>query len=388
MLVENVCLTPRPRPVRDGMQVFFSIFRPCGTVHRGEDICFYQHYVPTGHEIEPLHAIYFTYLKQLNKMRKYSKTVALAWLAVVLSACVRFEDSFTCSVFEDEPDLDPASEFYPFNKWLEDNYLIPYNLDFRYRMQDVGSDMDYNLVPAGLEKSKQIAILAKYLWFDAYSEVVNPEFLKQYGPRIIHLIGSGAYNPRLHTVVLGTAEAGIKISLFNCNEVDPNRIDVLNEYYFKTMHHEFAHILHQKKTFPKEFETYSAGYYDPGYWQERTDSEAASLGFASPYGSSQPREDFVEIIANFIVKSDEWWENWKKMAAKPGIGKNQNEVSDPLDGKAILETKIEICRKWLRESWSIDLDSLRSNVAARQLQINEALIEGNQAIDKYKNDDL
>ncbi|MDR1610793.1 MAG: hypothetical protein LBS08_04705 [Candidatus Symbiothrix sp.] len=52
MLVENVCLTPRPRPVRDGMQVFSGIFRPCGTVHQGEDICFYQHYVPTGHEIE------------------------------------------------------------------------------------------------------------------------------------------------------------------------------------------------------------------------------------------------------------------------------------------------------------------------------------------------
>jgi substrate import-associated zinc metallohydrolase lipoprotein len=319
-------------------------------------------------------------------MGKYSKILLLAWLVVLFSACVQFGDLFTDSIFEDEPDLDPESEFYPFSKWLEDNYLKPYNLDFRYRMQDVGSDTDYNLIPTDLEKSKQMAILAKYLWFDAYKEVVSPEFLKQHGPRIIHLIGSGAYNPRLHTVVLGTAEGGIKVTLYECNLMDPTQVEILNEHYFKTMHHEFSHILHQKKTYPKEFETFSAGYYDPSYWQERTDSEAASLGFASPYGSSQPREDFVEIIANYIVKSDDWWRNWKDMASKPGINSRMDTIQDPLDGRAILETKIEICRKWLKESWKIDLDSLHRNVMERQLHVMEALEKGYAEIDNYKND--
>jgi substrate import-associated zinc metallohydrolase lipoprotein len=297
---------------------------------------------------------------------------------------VEFGSSFTDSIYVDEPDLNPDSELYPFNKWLEDTYLKPYNLDFRYRMQDVGSDTDFNLVPTDLEKSKQMAILVKYLWFDAYNEVVNPEFLKQHGPRIIHLIGSGAYNPRLHTIKLGTAEAGIKITLYSCNEMVPSRIEEMNEYYFKTMHHEFAHILHQKKTYPKDFEKFSAGYYDPSYWQERTNSEAASLGFASPYGSSQVREDFVEIIANYIVKPDEWWIEWKKLASKPGVNGNGEIISDPLDGEAIINAKIDICRKWLKESWDIDLDSLHRNVMERQRYIGEALANGYAEIENYK----
>ncbi|MDR2691012.1 MAG: putative zinc-binding metallopeptidase [Dysgonamonadaceae bacterium] len=314
-------------------------------------------------------------------MKKNSKIMLFVWAVILLSACVRFEDSFTGSIFEDEPE--PDSEF---DRWLEANYLTPYNLDFRYRLQDKGSDMNYNLVPAGLEKSKQMAILIKYLWFDVYGEVVNPEFLKQNGPRIIHLIGSGAYDPQLQTVILGSAEGGIKITLYECNQIDPAQIDLLNESYFKTMHHEFAHILHQKKTYPKEFETLSAGYYDPAYWQERTNSEAASLGFASPYGSSRVREDFVEIIANYLVRSDEWWENWKSMASAPGVNQQKEVVWDPLDGKAIIEAKIEICRKWLKESWGIDLDALRANVAKRQLHIEEALKLGYEDINRYKKD--
>jgi substrate import-associated zinc metallohydrolase lipoprotein len=335
------------------------------------------------------------------------KIAVFTFLAVFTFACVQFDDSFTESIFEDVSALDPTSETYTFDRYLQENYLKIYNLDFLYKMQDVGSDTEYNLVPTELEKSKQLAILAKYLWFDAYGEVVGSEFLKEYGPRIIHLIGSGAYNPNLGTVILGSAEGGIKVTLYECNQMDPTKVEVLNEYYFKTMHHEFAHILHQQKTYPKDFETYSAGHYDPGYWQERADVVAASLGFASPYGSSQPREDFVEIIANFIVKSDAWWDDWKDKASKEWtieLDKNGDPViiedkyggstysyivdttgvSDGIAGKEVIETKIEICRKWLKESWEIDLDTLRANVQERQLHIAEALEAGFKEIDSYK----
>ena len=317
-------------------------------------------------------------------MEKYIKIVILAFGGLLASGCVAYDDSFTSTVFVDEPGANPQSNLYCFDKWLEDNYLKPYNLDFRYKMEDAASDLSYNLVPAELEKSKQLAILVKYLWFEAYSEAVNPEFLKYYGPRMIRLIGSGAYNPYLGTVVLGTAEGGIQVTLYECNRMDAQNVEMLNEYYFKTMHHEFAHILHQQKTYPKEFETYSAGYYDPSFWQERTASQAASLGFASPYGSSQPREDFVEIIANYIVRSDEWWNILFDMASKPGINQAGEETPDPLDGKAILIAKIEIGRKWLKESWDIDLDLLRANVRERQLHIAEAIEKGYEDINKYR----
>lgn len=295
-------------------------------------------------------------------------------------------DSFTESIFIDEQEADPASSFYAFDKYLENNYLKPYNLEFMYKMRDVSSATEYNLVPTELEKSKCMAILVKYLWFDVYKDVVDLEFLKKYGPRLIHLIGSGAYNPRLGTVILGSAEQGIKVTLYECNQLDPNNIsaEVLNEYYFKTMHHEFAHILHQQKTYPPVFDTYSAGYYDPSYWQERTVSVAASMGFASPYGSSQPREDFVEIIANYIVKSDKWWADLLELASKPGIDQSGAVFEENLDGKAILEKKIVVCRDWLRDKWNVDLDALRADVAERQLHIKEVIAEGYKEIESYK----
>ena len=307
-------------------------------------------------------------------MRSYIKILFFGLLLLSVSSCIRQED-FTESIFADEPDLNPDSETYQFDKWLYDNYLIPYNLDFRYKMQDVGSNVSYNLVPTTLEKSIDMAILVKYLWFDVYSEAVSEDFLKNYGPRIIHLIGSPAYNPVLGTILLGTAEGGIKVTLYRCNELSSNNIDAMNEYYFKTMHHEFAHILHQQKTYPKEFETFTAGYYDPTGWQHRTLSEAASIGCVSPYGSSQPREDFVEIIAIYIVKSDAQWNAILDLASKPGIDASGQVITNNLKlrGDEIIKAKLEIARKWLEEAWGIDLQALHEEVQERQKHIDEVL---------------
>jgi substrate import-associated zinc metallohydrolase lipoprotein len=329
-------------------------------------------------------------------MKKYSKGLFFLFFVVAFGACVEFDSSYTETVFVDEPDLDPNAENYAFEKWLEDSYLIPYNLEFRYRMQDVGSNTDYNLIPTKLQKSEEMAILVKYLWFDVYGEVVDSVFLKKYGPRIIHLIGSAAYNPNFGTKILGTAEGGIKVTLFDCNRLDPGNLRFNNKYYFHTMHHEFAHILHQQKTFPKEFEKLSAGYYDPMYWQERSDdnedaksesqidhTQYAPLGFVSAYASGQAREDFVEVISYYITGSDAWWAKLYIDAAKPGP--NGEPTVNGKTGKEIIEAKVEICRKWLKDAWKIDLDSMRNNVRERQLHVDEALAKGFEEIEKYKN---
>ena len=307
-------------------------------------------------------------------MKRYIRIVFCGLLLFSVSSCIK-QDDFTESIFVDEPDLDTASETYLFDKWLYDNYVIPYNVDFRYKMQDVGSDISYNLVPTTLDKSIDMAILVKYLWFDVYSKVASGDFLKEYGPRIIHLIGSPAYNPVLGVILLGTAEGGIKVTLYRCNDFSPLNIDEMNEYYFKTMHHEFTHILHQQKTYPKEFETFTAGYYDPTGWQFRTLSEAASIGCVSTYGSSQPREDFAEIIANYIVKSDAQWNAIVELASKPGIDASGQVVTNNLKmrGDEIIQAKLEIARKWMEESWGIDLQALHDEVQERQKHVDEVL---------------
>jgi len=277
------------------------------------------------------------------------------FILLLISGCKK-DDDFTDSIFIDQEELDPSSPTYDFDLWLNKNFLEPYNLSFKYRMEDVGSDLDYNLVPVSLDKSKQFAQLVKYLWFDVYSDMVDEKFLKNYGPRIIHLIGSPAYNPNSGTILLGTADSGIKITLYNCNSLDFSDPDMMNEYYFKTMHHEFAHILQQTKSTPKDFEQISAGNYSPMGWQYRTDDEAAKLGFVSSYASSQASEDFVETIANYLVKSDE---DWNALL----------DAASDSSAETILK-KLAVCSKWLSEKWGIDIVAMRNDIIAREQNIN------------------
>lgn len=320
-------------------------------------------------------------------------------LKAILCGCVAFgfaacgeDDLDPNSIFDTtEGELDPTSASYQLDKWCEDNYLKPYNLQFRYKMQDVGTDMDYNLVPATYANSVDLAVLTKYLWFDVYDEIVSPDFLKLYGPRIIHLIGSPAYNPANGTMILGLAEGGLKVSLFRVNSMNVNSFDQLNEFYFKTMHHEFAHILHQTKTYPKEFDQISTAFYDPMGWQDRNMNVCYSLGFTSDYASSEAREDFAETIANYITKTDEQWNamlanaeyGWQQQY--DSTGRPEEDASgkpvctrtadfDGVDGRAVILQKVDIARQWFKDSWGMDLDALRAEVQYRQLNYDlEAL---------------
>lgn len=293
-------------------------------------------------------------------------------LSFSLLSCTQ-EDEFGPGIFDEKNQVDTGSASYEFDNWLREAYLKPYNLDFRYRMQDVGSDLSFNLVPASFEKAQQMAKLVKYLWFDVYGTVVNLEFLRENGPRIIHLIGSPAYNPISGTMLLGTAEGGLKVTLFRCNELDPSNVKLLNEYYFRTMHHEFAHILHQKRNYPVEFGMISQGKYNPLGWQYKSDSEAATMGFITPYAGSQNREDFVEIIANYLVRSDAEWNAILQIASQPGIDFAGYVLPDDgIDGRAVILLKLEIVKKWLKDSWGINIDNLRAEIIKRQQTINEA----------------
>lgn len=303
--------------------------------------------------------------------RPIFKILTICIVAATFFSCAK-EDEFGASIFDTTDTLVSTSASYEFDVWLRDAYLTPYNLDFRYKMQDVGSDQNYNLVPTSFVKAQQMAKLVKYLWFDVYGKIVGPEFLKENGPRIIHLIGSPAFNPVSGTILLGTAEGGLKVTLYRCNELDPTDVDLLNEYYFKTMHHEFAHILHQKRNYPVDFGLISQGKYNPLGWQERTDSEAASLGFVSPYAGSQNREDFVEIIANYMVKTDAQWNNILEMASQPGLDyKGAVLPDDGIDGRAVILQKLAIATKWLKDSWNIDINALRAEISTREEHISD-----------------
>ena len=272
-------------------------------------------------------------------MKKYIYTLLFA-ASIVLGACN--EDKLDShSIFNTE-----SPERNAFDTWLLLNYIVPYNIQFNYKYIDKESDNTYNLIPAEYDKCVAMAKLTKYLWIDSYNELLGETFIKTYCPRMIQLIGSKAYNSQ-GSVVLGTAEGGLKITLYNVNELDVNNpnIDFLNTWFFKTMHHEFAHILHQTKNYSTDFNLISTDYQGPSWLNLESDEIANTMGFITRYASFSPDEDFVEIISNYITHDADYWEN---------VLNNGGAL-----GKIKLQKKFDIVRKYLKDSWGIDIDKLR-----------------------------
>lgn len=264
-----------------------------------------------------------------------------------------------------EDDLDPNSIFggtetgkvpNEFDTWLLENYTTPYNIEFKYRFEDMETDDTYNLVAADYDRSIALAKFTKYLWLESYEELLGPDFIRTYCPRLLFLVGSPAYNSD-GSVVLGTAEGGLKITLYNVNSISLTSIDVeqLNYWYFKTMHHEFAHILHQTKNYPTEFNEITPSGYQPTGWVNVDEQEALDMGFVSPYASSETQEDFVEIIAIYVTHTAEYWDNLVGSASAEGQG--------------YINQKLEIVKDYMTTTWGIDLDELRDIVQRRSQEV-------------------
>lgn len=285
-----------------------------------------------------------------------------------------------------------------FDKWLEVNYQQPYNIQLKYRFEFKESDETKNLAPARYDKSVALAKLTKYLWLESYEELKGRDFIRQYCPKIMHFIGSYGYNSG-GSVTLGVAEGGMKITLYNVNNLDFNNPDIefLNYWFFKTMHHEFAHILHQTKPYPTDFNEVSAANYQSESWVNLEENQWLALGFISDYASRETQEDFVEIIANYITHDQEWWDEQLDLAVKytykgktsagadieksfygteptdadvkaAGIAKVESTDIDR-SGRGYIVTKLDIVRDWLKASWDIDLDKLREIVQRRSANV-------------------
>lgn len=269
----------------------------------------------------------------------------------------------SCS--DDDPDGD---EIFPtvspqrdnFDKWLQKNFTYPYNVDVKYRMEDIYSDMTYNLVPADSARSAKLMKIAKYLWFDAYAEVMGQDFVKSNVPRVIHLIGSPAYDSGEGTMVLGTAEGGYVITLYMVNDLTDAMLanySTMNEYYFHTMHHEFTHILNQKKEFSSNYQLITESGYVSGDWYQVADSTAHQAGFVTPYAMSEPMEDFAEMMSVYVTTSPA---GWNAILADAGT-----------TGREALEQKLSMVRSYMQDSWNLDIDALRAAVLRRAGELSK-----------------
>lgn len=76
------------------------------------------------------------------------KTNIIAYLLLafltgnIITSCSE-EELSDVSIFDESLQSEPNE----LDKWIEKNYLYAYNIDFKYRMEDIESSLSNNLVP-------------------------------------------------------------------------------------------------------------------------------------------------------------------------------------------------------------------------------------------------
>jgi len=275
-----------------------------------------------------------------------------------------------------------------FDLWLEENYRNPYNIDFKYRYEEIESDLNYYTVPATYEASVKMAHLVKYLCVETYNEVAGIEFTRSQFPKMFFLIGEWEYRNN-GSFILGTAEGGRKILLSGLTYLEPilegkteyndfpfefgsDIAENLNHYYIKTIHHEFTHILNQTKDYPTSFRQVTpSSYVSDSQFSEPYNSAYLKRGFISAYAQTNTAEDFAEMVSEYVTHSPEWWEAQMKAAD----GKWSDDPDQEQTGRVLIEQKLDITRDYMHTIWNIDLDRLRESILRRQVDITSGKID-------------
>ncbi|MDD5891401.1 MAG: putative zinc-binding metallopeptidase [Bacteroidales bacterium] len=251
-----------------------------------------------------------------------------------------------------------------FDKWLDANFVDPYNIDFKYRYEMNESDLNYYTVPAAYDEAIIMAHLVKYLCIDTYDEVAGIDFTRNYFPKMFFLIGEWEYRNN-GTFILGTAEGGKKILLSGINylnDVLDMGADALNHYYIKTIHHEFTHILNQTKDFSTEFGQITGSGYVADSWSEAPyNTEYLKNGFISSYAQHSDTEDFAEMLSIYVTNPQSYWDEQLKTAGNTSA--------------ELITSKLDLVRDYMKTAWSIDIDELRSTILRRQNDVIKGKID-------------
>ena len=288
---------------------------------------------------------------------RYLLIAVLFTLAGSFVSCSKDNLDSTSIFPETQPKLDK------FETWMENNYTLPYNVDMQYKLNDIETEGKHNLVPADSAKSAKLAIITKYMWFDAYNEVAGQNFVKLNSPRVVMLVGSPAFNSD-GTETLATAEGGYKVTLYRVNELTKATIynyNWLNFYFFHTMHHEFTHILNQKKPYDEAFDKITPTTYVSGEWYQLGEEECLKEGYISNYARSEPREDFAELLSFYVTDSPQKWIDRLQRAGTKGA--------------SLINQKIALVKSYMKNSWNIDIDDLRDVVLRRGKDLRKIDLE-------------
>ena len=290
-------------------------------------------------------------------MKRYILHIAIV-LAVLCtaSACVKDEMSPNSVITVTQ------TKQNDFDRWLAANFLLPYNIDFKYRFEMNESDMNYFTIPADYEYSVVMAHLVKYLCVETYDEVAGITFTRTYFPKMFFLTGEWEYRNN-GTIILGTAEGGKKIFLAGVNLLPQymKTPEDLNHFYIKTIHHEFTHILNQTIDYPVDFSMITGTDYVADSWSDAPfNTTFLQRGFITDYAQHSDGEDFAEMLSEYITHDQQWWDIQIDKAGEKGY---------------LINAKLDIVRSYMQDSFNIDIDVLRATVLRRQQDVFDGQVD-------------
>lgn len=323
--------------------------------------CDEQYFVINSSLLSLLFFTLFTFSTFFTPIKNMKHTKYTILLLAVLSF-------FSCSEekLSDESVIVVSSkEKNGFDRWLDANFLNPYNIRFQYRYEETESDYNYYTVPAEMNQAVKLAHIVKYICIDSYSEIAGEDFVKAYFPKQFYLIGEWEYRNN-GSYVLGTAEGGKKILLSGVNYVDyysKNMVD-MTDFYLKTIHHEFTHILNQTVPYPTDFQFVTKDSYLASAWNTdpyNKEDYYLPAGFISDYSQQEVKEDFAEMMSMYVCYSEAQWNEWLEKAGEEGAG--------------LIKNKLSIVRRYMKTSWHIDIDELRDIILRRENDIETGKVD-------------
>jgi len=134
----------------------------------------------------------------------------------------------------------------------------------------------------------------------------------------------------------------------------------LNDSYFKTIHHEFQHVLNQNKPYPGVFREISGTNYVEDEWnsQYATVEAAVAAGFISRYSSKADTEDFAELFSFYVTRSQAEFNDIINLAGATSAGKTK------------ILSKLAIVKTYMKSEWDIDMDLLRQKIQNKYAQLS------------------
>jgi substrate import-associated zinc metallohydrolase lipoprotein len=275
--------------------------------------------------------------KSTGMIARYSLLIALVTLSVAMASC---DDDEALDVSFLDTD---TAEKGAIDLWLDENYTTPYNIAVEYKWDPYELPSNKVLVPVKEDKVIPVMKVVKDTWITPYVLKAGEAFVKQHAPKQFVLVGSAKYNDD-GTIVLGEAESGRKVTLFVVNDFNRQNVPAVKQM-LHTIHHEFAHILHQTILYQREYKQVTPAGYTAS-WYNTTDEAALALGFITPYARASADEDFVEMISVMLVEGREAYE---AMLSKV-----------PEEGRALLRRKEAFVVAYFKQSWNIDFYSLQT----------------------------